>query len=67
MRIISKARRADWQPEQGDVIHPCSSGHFHFEHIFAEGELQHEARAAGLRVLFHDDTSFDYRLAMLAP
>ena len=61
-------RRSDWHPEEGDVIHPIFTGRprFHYEHIFAPGEVEAEASAAGLRTIFHDDSSFDLWVAVLA-
>lgn len=68
VKLGARFRRSDWHPEQGDILHPMPSGQprFHYEHIFIPGELQAEAAAAGLRVVFHDDTTFDYWLAVLA-
>lgn len=68
MKVGARLRRSDWHPEEGDIVHPMLSGppRFHYEHIFVPGELQAEAEAAGLRVSFHDDTTFHYWLAVLA-
>jgi SAM-dependent methyltransferase len=64
----ARFRGSDWHPEEGDLVHPMLSGRprFHYEHIFVPGELQTEAAAADLRVIFHDDASFDYWIAVLA-
>jgi SAM-dependent methyltransferase len=68
MKVGTRWLRSDWHPEQGDVLHPMSNGQprFHYEHIFVSRELQTEAAAAGLRVIFDDDSTFDYWLAVLA-
>jgi hypothetical protein len=67
-KLGARLRQSDWHPEQGDILHPMPTGRprFHYEHIFVPGELDAEAAAAGLRVIFHDDTSFDYWIAALA-
>lgn len=67
VKLGARLRRSDWHPEDGDIVYPVLSGppRFHYEHIFVPGELRAEAEAAGLRVSFHDDTTFDYWLAVL--
>jgi SAM-dependent methyltransferase len=58
---------SDWHPEDGDIIEPMPGGtpRFHYEHIFAPGEMEVEAGAAGLRVIYRNASSFDYWLFAL--
>ena len=67
VQLGARLRRSDWHPEEGDVIDPMSSRQprFHYEHIFVPGELEAEAAAAGLRVLYQDRSSSDYWLLVL--
>jgi hypothetical protein len=54
-RFVARLARSDWHPESGDVVSPAA-GHrhaIHYEHRFVEGELEKEARGAGLTVVFH--------------
>jgi SAM-dependent methyltransferase len=51
-RLAGALSRSDWRPEPTDVIGPGAHG-LHFEHQFRPGEIEDEAQAAGLRVIFH--------------
>jgi SAM-dependent methyltransferase len=55
-RFVARLTRSDWRPEPGDVViqDHGARGAVHFEHRFVDGELEAEARAAGLRVVFHE-------------
>jgi SAM-dependent methyltransferase len=55
-RLVARLTRSDWHPELGDVIGPAAGDRrvIHYEHQFWEGELENEARAAGLTVVFHE-------------
>jgi SAM-dependent methyltransferase len=55
-RFVARLTRSDWRPELGDVIGPAGRDRhaIHYEHQFWEGELENEARAAGLTVVFHE-------------
>ena len=55
-RLVARLTRSDWQPEPGDVIGPAAGARqvIHYQHEFSEGELETEARAAGLTVVFHE-------------
>lgn len=61
MQRGARVLRSDWHPEQGDVVQPMLVGEprFHYEHIFTPGEIDAETGAAGLRLIFHDESSFD--------
>jgi SAM-dependent methyltransferase len=52
-RMAATISRSDWRPERGDVVHSVDTEHplFHYEHPFTPGEIDGEAKAAGLRVL----------------
>lgn len=68
VKLGARLRRSDWHPEEGDIVHPMLRGQprFHYEHIFAPGEVEGEAAAAGLRVIYHDESSCDYWIVVLA-
>jgi SAM-dependent methyltransferase len=55
-RFAARLTRSDWRPEPGDVVIQTPGDHraIHYEHQFVDGELEHEARAAGLKVIFHE-------------
>jgi SAM-dependent methyltransferase len=55
-RLAARLTRSDWRPELGDVIGPGGGDRraIRYEHQFQEGELDGEARAAGLTVVFHE-------------
>jgi SAM-dependent methyltransferase len=55
-RLAARLTRSDWRPELGDVIGPGAGDRraIRYEHQFQEGELDGEARAAGLTVVFHE-------------
>ena len=55
-RFAARLTRSDWRPERGDVvIQDTEDRHaIHYEHQFIDDELENEARAAGLRVVFHE-------------
>jgi hypothetical protein len=50
-RFAATITGSDWRPEAGDVVMAMSSTPplFNYEHRFAPGELESEARAAGLQ------------------
>ncbi len=66
VKLGARLRRSDWQPEDGDIVYPMLGPRFHYEHIFIPGEVEAEAAAAGLQVIFRDETSFDCWLVVLA-
>jgi SAM-dependent methyltransferase len=51
-RLAARLARSDWRPEPYDEIY-LEAGRLHYEHQFRPEELEDEARAAGLRVVFH--------------
>ena len=55
-RFAARLTRSDWRPELGDVIGRAAGDQhaIHYEHQFLEGELENEASAAGLTVVFHE-------------
>ncbi len=55
-RFAARLTRSDWRPELGDVIGRAAGDRqaIHYEHQFLEGELENEASAAGLTVVFHE-------------
>jgi SAM-dependent methyltransferase len=68
VKLGARLRRSDWHPEAGDVLDPMPTGRprFHYEHLFVAGEVEAEAAAAGLRVVYQDRSRFDYWLLVLA-
>jgi SAM-dependent methyltransferase len=46
---------SDWRPEPGDAVAASAPRRrtVHYQHDFAEGEIEGEVEAAGLRVIFH--------------
>ena len=52
MRLVTRVARSDWRPEEKDTITLSGRG-VHFEHQFGRDEIEGEATAARLRVLFH--------------
>jgi len=52
-RLMAIVTRSDWRPEQGDILLPIDPARplFSYEHRFAPGEFEAEARAAGLTVV----------------
>ena len=57
-RVAARLTRSDWQPERGDVLGPITADRraVRYEHQFLEGELESEARAAGLTMVFHEES-----------
>jgi SAM-dependent methyltransferase len=55
-RFAAGLTRSDWRPEPGDVVGAVAGDRqaVHYEHQFWEGELEKEARAAGLAVVHHE-------------
>lgn len=54
-RLAARLTGSDWRPEDGDLVYARHDVPFvHFEHRFLPGEIETEARDAGLRVAFHD-------------
>ena len=47
--LAARVSRAGWTPEKNDVV-SFEPGGLHFEHHFAPGEIEDEAREAGLKV-----------------
>ena len=47
--VAARVTHAGWTPEKNDVL-SFEPGGLHFEHHFAPGEVESEARAAGLKV-----------------
>ena len=47
--LAARATRAGWLPDKNDVL-SFEPGGLHFEHHFGPGEVEEEARAAGLKV-----------------
>jgi SAM-dependent methyltransferase len=64
VRFATRLARSDWRPEPSDEIY-LEAGRLHFERQFRPEELEDEARAAGLRVVFHQ--SNDTGRAVLVP
>jgi len=52
-RLVGRISGSDWRPEPGDVVTPGGGGwrRIHYEHQFQDGELEEEARAAGLTIV----------------
>src|SRR5262249_6360960 len=54
-RLVARATGSDWRPEDGDLLVAVGPDRFVlYEHRFLPGELEREAAAAGLRVIFHE-------------
>lgn len=55
-RLAARATRSDWLPEHGDSVELLGGGEraLAFEHRFVGDEVVEEARAAGFRVLWHE-------------
>jgi SAM-dependent methyltransferase len=55
-QLVAALTRSDWRPEPGDVLGTAARepGAIHYEHQFTRGEIEGEARAAGLSVVFHE-------------
>ncbi len=55
-RFAARLTRSDWHPERGDVVGRAVGDRpaIHYEHRFVDGELEKEARGAGLTVVFHE-------------
>jgi SAM-dependent methyltransferase len=56
-RIAATVSSSDWHPERGDVLHSLDPAQplFYYEHPFQPGEIDAEALAAGLRVVYRRD------------
>lgn len=56
-RMAATLSGSDWNPERGDVLHSLDPKQplFHYEHPFQPGEIDAEAQAAGLRVVYRRD------------
>ncbi len=53
-RIAARLCGSGWQLEHGDLVRLTSSMHgLHYEHLFRPQELEEEAQAADLSVVFH--------------
>jgi SAM-dependent methyltransferase len=52
-RLSAAITGSDWRPEPGDIVLPVDPRRplFHYEHPFKPGEIEAEARAAGLRAI----------------
>jgi len=69
-RLMARLSGSDWQPEYGDLIATSTRADVrglitHYVHEFLPQELEDEARAAGLAVIFHQRGNEG--LAVLAP
>ncbi len=55
-QLVAALTRSDWRPEPGDTISVASGnrGAMYYEHYFTDGEMENEAGAAGLTVVFHE-------------
>jgi SAM-dependent methyltransferase len=55
-QLAARLTESDWRPELGDVIGSAAGNGraIHYEHHFSKGELENEARAAGLTIVFHE-------------
>lgn len=55
-QCVARLTGSDWRPEYGDMLQPSwrERRFAHYEHFFQQGELEAEAQAAGLRVVFHE-------------
>jgi len=55
-QLVGRLTRSDWRPALGDVISPAPGWWqgLHYEHQFGDGELEREARAAGLTLVYHE-------------
>jgi SAM-dependent methyltransferase len=69
MRAVARVTRSDWHPEPGDVIGPADEDRdaVRYEHYFGEGEIESEARAAGLTVVFSDRDTVGTAVLMVQP
>ena len=58
-RTIAALSGSDWRLEAGDVIweNRRSRPSYSYTHVFAAGELEREAAAAGLTTVFHEATA----------
>lgn len=67
VKLGARLRQSDWHPEDGDVLDPMPGGppRFHFEHLFVTGEVEAEAAAAGLQVVYQDQSVSEYWLVVL--
>ena len=56
-RFVGRMTRSDWRPEPGDMVGPAGGRwqRLHYEHQFQDGEIEKEARVAGLTVVFHEE------------
>ena len=61
--LVARLACSGWRPEPSDVISFWTHGTVHFEHHFRPDELETEARAAGLSVVFHERK--DHGMAVL--
>jgi SAM-dependent methyltransferase len=54
-RFAGRITRSDWRSEPGDVVVASRDWRsIHFEHRFSARDFEKEARAAGLKVVFHE-------------
>jgi SAM-dependent methyltransferase len=53
---LMRLTRSDWRLEPGDFL-ICAPAHIRFQHIFQPEEIESEAVAAGLRVVWHQTTN----------
>lgn len=69
MRAIGSLTNTDWQLEAGDRLEPLDGGRgsFAYEHLFGPGELEDEARDAGLTVLPHREHPHARQMLVLTP
>lgn len=54
-QLASRLSGSDWRPEYGDVVAArLDAPVVHYQHRFADDEIEAEAEAAGLSVKFHE-------------
>ena len=66
-RLVTRLTGSDWRPEDGDRVWVSLADwrSVHFEHQFEQDEVEAEAQAAGLRVVF--DRPGAERICVLTP
>ena len=66
-RLTARLTRSDWQPAVGDVIGPMTAdpGSIRYEHQFTDGELEKEARVAGLTIVVHERSDVGKAVLMM--
>jgi SAM-dependent methyltransferase len=62
-RVVGSLCRSDWRLEPGDFVRLAGAS-YDYEHAFEPGEIEKEAAAAGLRVVYRRDFSDERILAL---